>query len=92
MIVQIDAIQIHVRGFKTREVGDEIVKRLHSLGFEIKECCDGTDDSMGGLISTQIMPTHQLETDDLDEIRQAVCVKPGVFLQHQQFSTVDSSD
>jgi hypothetical protein len=80
-----DALQIFVRGFETREAGDQIIKILNELGFEIAEAIDGSGDTRGGIIGTRIMPTDELETDDLDEIDEAVAVTDQTFIQYRKY-------
>lgn len=80
-----NAVQVFVRGFQSSQNGDRIIKILEGLGFDIKESFDGTADSRGGIISTHIAPVDELETDNLDEIREAVAVAEGTFIQYRTF-------
>lgn len=87
-----DALQIFVRGFESREAGQQVVTALNELGFEVQEAFDGTEDDRGGLIGTRIMPTDELETDDLDAILEAVALADGTFIQYRRYDLRDADE
>lgn len=67
---------------------------LENLGFHVKDAIDGKHDNLGGLIETEITAIEQLETDDLQEIKDElykVADDLGVFCQWSQFYRFDES-
>ncbi|KAA5537983.1 hypothetical protein FYK55_27970 [Roseiconus nitratireducens] len=86
------ALQVYVRNFATQHRGERIVAQLESLGFTVKECYDGTLDSLGGLIETHITSVDELKTDDPDDIRALVSSDPEVFLQFRVFSVIHEGE
>lgn len=82
----IRALQVFVRGFGTQWSGEKIVEVLQDFGFTVTDCFDGTADSRGGLIETNVCYEEHLE-GDLDALREAVfaVAPPGTFVQHRKF-------
>ena len=86
------AIQIFVRGFQTQDVGNQIITALGDLGFTLRTACDGSSDSAGGLIETEIAFCDELENENLAEIRDAITFTPGIVLQYRQFTLEDEGE
>ncbi len=82
----IRALQVFVRGFETQQGGGKIVEVLQDFGFTVTDCFDGTADSRGGLIETNVCYEDHLE-GDLNALQEAVfaVAPPGTFIQHREF-------
>ena len=92
----LDAVKIIVRGFHDRGTGERIIGVLKSLGFRVTSAVDETSDTIGGIIETEIMPSIELEADDVDEIKKQIYEavdEQGLFCQWVTYVTrTDSSD
>lgn len=88
-----DALQIFVRGFHSQEAGQKLASVLSDLGFELKDCFDGSSDDLGGLIETQIMDVNQLYECTPAEIKRRLYERAeiDVFVQHRTFTVVEDS-
>lgn len=87
-------LRLFVRGFGSAEVGKKIVDTLENIGFTVKDpWFDGREDTLGGLIETDIADEEELTYTSApainDEIAKHLGNKATCWLAWQEFELSD---
>jgi len=82
-----DAIEVKVHGFESSKEAGDAIEQLLAFGFEVRDVRP-TYKGLGTMIETQITCWSDLHTNSVEEIHNAICVKPEIILAIRQFSIV----
>lgn len=89
-----NAINVAVQQFRTEQIGDEIIKILERLGFEIADKFGPDGDTCAGLIETHITSWDKLEVETvpqlLAQLRPMRNTAPGMKVSWQEWDWSDN--